>query len=219
MASKTDSRRLLITSALLLLIIATLIPHPAAAAPAADTPALPALATFITSVQNGNANLLRGVYIDGVFALPVVQQPSSNAGYVSTVAGTLTQFSLAASYGNVGLLAHNYLSGQYFSQLTPGEKVTLVYGNGRTETFRITNIYQYQATAPYSTKSDFIDLTTKQYLTAYQLFSKVYMGTRHVTFQTCIANNGNSSWGRLFVIAEPETNQASSSTGTNVISH
>ncbi len=211
MASKTGIRRLVVTFSLFLLIVATLIPHPVAAAPAVEASALPDLATFISSVQNGNANVLRGVYVDSAFALPVVQQPSSNAGYVSTIAGTLTQFSLATSYGNVGLLAHNYLSGQYFFQLAPGEKVTLVYGNGRTETFRITNVYRYQATAPYSTKSDFIDLDTKEYLTANQLFTKVYMGTRHVTFQTCIANNGNSSWGRLFVIAEPETDQASSS--------
>lgn len=209
MASKTDSRRLAITFSLLLLIVATLVPYPVAAGPIPESPALPVLpdlTAFISSVQNGDANTLRGVYADNTFALPVVQQPSSNAGYVSTIAGTLTQFSLATQYGNVGLLAHNYLSGQYFFQLTPGAKVFLVYGDGRLETFRITNVYRYQATEPYSTRSDFIDLDTGDYLTGNQLFKKVYMGARHITFQTCIANNGNSSWGRLFVIAEPATN-------------
>ncbi|MCL4530903.1 MAG: sortase [Chloroflexi bacterium] len=204
MASKTDLRRLAITFSLLLLIVATLIPNPVAAASA-----LPDLKTFISSVENGNADSLSGVYVDGAFALSVVQQPPSNAGYVSTIANTVTQFGLATQYGNVGLLAHNYLSGQFFLQLIPGERVVLIYGDGSIQTFRITHIYRYQATEPNSTRSNFIDLNTGEKLTADQLFAKVYTGAHHVTFQTCIANNGNSSWGRLFVIAEPATNQAS----------
>ena len=208
MASKTISRRLIITFSLVLLIVAAFAPHPVVAAPLAEAQAVPDLASFISSIQNGDANTLRGVYADGMFALPVVQQPPSNAGYVSTTANTVTQFSLAAQYKNVGLLAHNYLSGQYFFQLTTGERVYLVYGDSHVQIFQITNIYRYQATDPYSTRSNFIDLETGENLTANQLFHKVYMGARHVTFQTCIANNGNSSWGRLFVIAEPVTNQA-----------
>jgi hypothetical protein len=116
----------------------------------------------------------------------------------------VTQFDLAAHYGNVGLLAHNYSSGQYFSLLAPGERVLLIYGNGRIEAFRITNVFRYQATVPFSVKSDFIDLDTHAYLTTSQLFTKVYKGARHVTFQTCIEHNDNLSWGRLFVLAEPE---------------
>jgi hypothetical protein len=30
-----------------------------------------------------------------------------------------------------------------------------------------------------------------------------YNGAAHVTFQTCILQDGNSSWGRLFVTAIP----------------
>jgi hypothetical protein len=110
---------------------------------------------------------------------------------------------MASEFGNVGLLAHRDFSGQYFFELMPGMMIQLIYGDGHIETFQVTQVYQYQATEPYSVYSDFIDLATLEYLTASALFTKVYMGSRHVTFQTCISQNGNSSWGRLFVIAEP----------------
>jgi len=210
MASETSLRRLALALSLFLLIVSSLIPHRVLAAPLAETPALPDLTSFVSSVENGQSNTLRGVYVDGVFALPVIQQPSTDALYVSTAIGTLTQFELAARHGNIGLLAHDYLSGQYFSQLALGERVSLVYGKGRIETMQITKVYRYRATDPYSTTSDFTDLDTNQHLTDYQLFSKVYLGAEHATFQTCIEQDGNLSWGRLFVIAEPDTSQASS---------
>ena len=210
MASETSLRRLALTVSLFLLIAASLIPSPVFAAPLTEAPALPDLTSFVSSVENGQPNTLRGVYIDGVFALPVIQQPSTDGLYVSTAIDTLTQFGLAARYGNIGLLAHDYLSGQYFSQFTLGERVFLVYGKGRIETMQVTQVYRYRATDPYSTTSDFIDLDTNQHLTDYQLFSKVYVGAEHVTFQTCIEQDGNLSWGRLFVIAEPDTSRASS---------
>ena len=37
------------------------------------------------------------------------------------------------------------------------------------------------------------------------MFKRVYAGDRHVTFQTCIQEEGISSWGRLFVVAVPKT--------------
>ncbi len=210
MASETSLRRLALAVSLFLLIATSLIPHLVLAAPFAETPALPDLTSFVSSVENGQPNTLRGVYADGVFALPVIQQPSTDALYVSTAIDTLTQFRLAARYGDIGLLAHDYLSGQYFSQLAPGERVSLVYGKGRIDTMHITKVYRYRATDSSSTTSDFIDLDTNQHLTDYQLFSKVYLGAEHATFQTCIEQDGNLSWGRLFVIAEPDTSQASS---------
>jgi hypothetical protein len=63
---------------------------------------------------------------------------------------------------------------------------------------------QYQALQPYSPNSDFRDLETNDTISAVQLFGKVYRGDRHVTFQTCIEAYGNSSWGRLFIIAKPK---------------
>ena len=43
---------------------------------------------------------------------------------------------------------------------------------------QITKVYQYQATDPNSSTSDFIDLDTHQHLTDYQLFSKSLFGHR-----------------------------------------
>jgi hypothetical protein len=204
MTARTSSRRLLPSLGLLLLVFATSIPYAVAAGPLVEAPATTDLASFSLSVQNGESTTLRGVYVEGVFALPVVQQPDSDAGYVSADAAALTQFRLAAEYGTAGLLAHNDLSGQYFFQLAPGRRVQLVYGDGRIEYFRVTHIHRYRATAPDSIYSDFIDLDSGEYMTAAGLFERAYMGPRHVTFQTCIAADGAFSWGRLFVIAEPE---------------
>ena len=166
---------------------------------------LPDFAEFSKTVQNHEANILRGVYVPDVLALPIAQQPAGNAGYVTGHTGEVTQFGMAAQFGIVGLLAHNHLSGNLFSKLGIGQEVRLVYGNGVVEYFVITQILQYQALEPNSQYSSFRDLSNNELLTAEQLFNKVYRGERHVTFQTCIASPESMSWGRLFVLATPKT--------------
>jgi hypothetical protein len=37
------------------------------------------------------------------------------------------------------------------------------------------------------------------------MFDRAYLGDHHLTLQTCIAAEGISSWGRLFIIAVPKT--------------
>jgi len=188
----------------ILIIVASVLPYSVSAGSLLDPRALPDLTSFKVSVENGDSSTIRGAYTDGLFAFPIIQQPDSRATYVSSIDNILTQFSLASLYGNVGLLAHDYLSGQYFSQLMMGMRIQLVYGDGRIETFQVTQVHRYQAVSPNSVTSDFIDLDTQEYLSASELFIKVYEGPRHLTFQTCINQNGNEDWGRLFVIAEPE---------------
>ncbi len=170
---------------------------------------LPAFAEFSRSVQNGQKDTLRGVYVEDTLALPVVQQPSGKAGYVSNNDGKATQFGMASQYGNVGLLAHNHLAGKFFSQLAIGQQVRLVYGDGRVEYFTITEILKYQALQPNSPYSAFKDLDKDETLSAGQMFKRAYVGDRRVTFQTCIEADGQLSWGRLFVIAMPsDTSQS-----------
>lgn len=164
---------------------------------------LPDFESFIRSVQNGQTHILRGVYAPGVFALPVVQQPDSKWGYVSSKTNQLTQFSMASDAGNIGLLAHNYLAGEWFNKLLPSQEIRLVYGDGLIEYFVVRYVIRYQALDSDNLYSDFLDLGTGFKITAGELFNQVYRGDRHVTFQTCISLNGDSSWGRLFVIAEP----------------
>ncbi len=79
--------------------------------------AIPDFAEFVKSVENNQAGVLRGVYVPNVLAFPVVQQPAGNAAYVSLNDGEITQFSMPSQFGNVGLLAHNNLSGRYFTEL------------------------------------------------------------------------------------------------------
>lgn len=161
-------------------------------------------AEFYRWVQNGDASVLRGVYVTDTLALPVVQQPHENAGYVSTQADVTTQFRMASLYGTVGLLAHNYLAGKYFPDLRVGQEVRLIYGDGHIDYFEVSAILKYQALQPSNPYSSFRNLDNDETLTAEELFKQVYSGAQHVTFQTCIQANGDSSWGRLFVIAIPK---------------
>jgi len=160
---------------------------------------------FSRSVQNGQADVLTGVYVSDVMALPVVQQPYDNAGYVSNNDGETTQFRMASQFGNIGLLAHNHLSGKSFSQLAVGQEVRLVNGDGSVEYFVIAEVLRYQALQPNNPYSSFRNLDKDETLSAEQMFKRVYFGALHVTFQTCIEAEGNASWGRLFVIAIPKS--------------
>jgi hypothetical protein len=164
---------------------------------------LVSFADFRESVQNGEADVLRGVYVANVLALPVVQQPVNNPYYVSNHDGEITEFSIASQYGNAGLLAHNTLSGGLFSQLAIGQEVRLVYGDGEVEYFIITQILRFQALQPESVSSSFRNLDRNETLTAGQMFNRAYLGERRAVFQTCIAAQGDPSWGRLFVVAIP----------------
>jgi hypothetical protein len=172
----------------------------------ADAPApaaFPTLPEFIETVKDGSYSTLRGIYVQGVMAYAIDQQPSGSPGYVSGSPDKLTQFKMASSAGNLGLLAHNYLAGASFSQLKEGDTITIVFGNGRTQAFIVEDIQRYQALSPLSPYSNFTDLETQELLTAEQLFKKVYQGDFHLTLQTCIENQGDLSWGRLFIIAKP----------------
>jgi hypothetical protein len=154
--------------------------------------------------------VLSDVSIHDEGSFPVVQQPPGDTNYVSKNDGEVTQFASASRYGNIGLLAHNYLSGKSFSELRIGEEIQLVYSDGRVETFVVKEILRYKALDPKSPYSSFQNMDdTDETLTVGQMFDRAYQGGHHVTFQTCIAAEGNSSWGRLFIIAAPKPDPAS----------
>ena len=162
-----------------------------------------AFQSFISKVANGQPGMTRGVYAAGIFALWVLQQPSDDPSFVSSIEGTVTQFSQAAQMNSTGLLAHNYASGRYFSALNLADRVYVVNGDGSTKEYAVTAIYRYQALQPESPSSNFVDLETGEALTASQVFMKMYGGGHHLTLQTCIEQDGIISWGRLFIIAQP----------------
>jgi hypothetical protein len=182
---------------------------------AADIPALPDFSTFASNAKNGEPGIVRGIYVDGLFALKVVQQPKENAGYVSKTPDALTEFRNARQQKNVGLLAHNYLAGQYFTQLKIGQIIRVVYGDGKIENFIVTEIARYQAISPNSPYSDFTNLATGERSNVESVFKKAYAGPHHLTLQTCIAKDNELSWGRLFIIAEPMKNSVQTINSTS----
>lgn len=141
----------------------------------------------------------------GNVSFPVVQQPSGQPGYVSTVANTVTQFSAASNFGSLGFLAHNYLAGGKFFDVKVGDKITLTYQDKERRTFAVTEVRSFQAITSRSPYSDFIDLKSGSKLTYKELFSQTYGVPGRLILQTCIAANGDDSWGRLFIIAIPVT--------------
>ncbi len=168
--------------------------------------AVVSLASFTSSVAvSGNPNLVAGIFARGIFAAPIVQQPSSAPGFVSTDAAAATQFGMAAQYGTVALLAHNYLLGEQFFSVQNGKVLSLVYGDGHAQTYRVRQVLKFQALSPSSPYSNFVDLDDPNagQITATDLFYRVYTNDGTLVLQTCIEAEGNSSWGRLFVIAEP----------------
>jgi hypothetical protein len=162
------------------------------------------LESFAASIINGQAEQVVGVYVPGVFALPVFQQPADQASYVSDQDETITQFSSVNKYGSIGLLAHNYLSGERFFELGEGQDVVILHGDGHHESYRIYKIDRYQALTPTSVYSNFIDLAdpTQTIITAGDVFNRIYTKPDQLVFQTCIEANGNYSWGRIFISAE-----------------
>jgi hypothetical protein len=188
---------------LLALALFVLIVLPLSSASAAESGDLPAFSGFIAAVVNGRAREVRGVYVPGTLALRVLQQPQDDPGFVLPMDGVATQFRLAARNRVIGLLAHNDLAGAEFSGLKIGQEVRVVYGNGRVEYYRINRLARFQVLQPGSQQENYEDLNSNATYSAQEIFSIFYDGDAHVTFQTCLLRDGNSSWGRLFVTAIP----------------
>jgi hypothetical protein len=167
------------------------------------TPSSNPLELFVSQVANGDSTTIRGVYADGVMAYRVLQQPVDNSNYVTLEPDAVTQFSLAARLGVTGLLAHNILAGKSFNDLQLGQNVTLIYGDGRLKTYRITSITGYEVIDPQDPTTDYRNTQTDEAIDLSSLFSIYYMGEHHLTLQTCLEYNGDPSWGRLFIVAVP----------------
>ncbi len=162
--------------------------------------------TFRQSSSTGNSEQVTGIFVDGALALRVGQQPSGSPAYISSNVGEVTQFGLASDYGSLGLLAHNYLSGNDFFRLSEGQTITLVFGDGSIKSYLINEIRSFAALEPDSVYSNFVDLDKGgSILSASDLFHNMYNEDNSLVLQTCIANNGVSTWGRVFFIASPIT--------------
>jgi hypothetical protein len=142
---------------------------------------------------------------------PIVQQPAGQPGFVSVDPTVVTQFGMPSEIGKtVGLLAHNFLAGTSFMNIERGEQIGLYFKDGIFRTYRVVQQLEYQALQPFSVYSDFINLAKPEIkMDSTQVFEQVYQQGDRLVLQTCIEKNGNTSWGRLFVIAIPVRTMAS----------
>lgn len=165
---------------------------------------LPSLDEFVHTVQNGDPAMLVGVYVSGLLALPVVQQPDDSPAFVSTLPEVFTQFRTASQFNSTGILAHNFLAGQYLFELEEDRVITLVYGDGTLEHYQVDDIESYQALSPNDVYSSFVDLEhPNDQMSSTDLFYRTYGQGDNLVLQTCIQQGNEPSWGRLFVIAHP----------------
>ncbi|MGD0750791.1 MAG: hypothetical protein ABSA23_05215 [Anaerolineales bacterium] len=133
----------------------------------------------------------------------VMQQPRNDPGSVLHIDGVAPQFESADRNHVIGLLAHNDLAGAFFSSLKIGQEVRIVYGDGRVGYYKINRIARFKAPQPDNKNENYVELSSNIIYSAQDLFTIFYNGDAHVTFQTCILQDGNSGWGRLFVTAIP----------------
>jgi hypothetical protein len=159
------------------------------------------LSNFVASTWRTDPATVIGVFVCHVLALEVYQQPVDDPVFVSELAGTATQFRLAAAYGTIGLLAHSQRSGSRFFELALGQEVDIVYGDGTVRPYIVSEIRHLRSVSPDDPRSDYIDFERDgARLSSTQLFNQIFARPDKVVFQTCI-EAGSASWGRLFVTA------------------
>jgi len=81
--------------------------------------------------------------------------------------------------------------------------IHLVFGDGRTAPYVVTESLRFQALQPNSVYSAFVSLANGAQIGAADLFAEVYDRPGALILQTCIQADGLSTWGRLFVVAQP----------------
>jgi hypothetical protein len=171
----------------------------------AKVEATPGLVGFIEQVKNGSADQITGIYIKNILSFPVIQQPGDQPAFVSQDADVITQFLQASAYGSTGFLAHNSLAGRLFPEITSGDVIFVIFGDGHYIQYQVSQIRRFQALQATNPYSSFVDLSSGQTLSVQEIFNETYGVRGQVVLQTCIARQGIDSWGRLFIIALPYT--------------
>lgn len=171
-------------------------------APQSNGP-LPSLRNFIRQVHNGQADQIVGLYVPGVLAVQVELQPQDSPFYVTDDPDNVSLFSAPLTDGTVGLLAHSHLAGASFSQLEIHQPALLIFGDGHLLRNYVNRIEAYQALEPSNPYSAFVSLDGGSRWNSQDLFRHIYGSGQQLVLQTCLEQDGQSNWGRLFVIASP----------------
>jgi hypothetical protein len=170
----------------------------------------PSLEEFIERVSDGEAQKVVGIYIKEKLAFPVIQQPPGYKDFVSqwTVA---TQFRLGA-FGlkdDTGLLLDAKFVPNSLYDVSNGDLEALVYGDGRVETYKVTNIHRFLALSPEDPHSQFReldgqDISGKLY-SADMVFRQMYTDSNSLndklTIQVCELNRRRVPIIRRFIVA------------------
>jgi len=160
------------------------------------------LEKFVKAVTTGETGRVTGLFAPGLGHYYVIQQAPGNDTRVSPVDGVLTQYRRPSTGGVVGLLAHNYAAGIRFTQFEAGDLIYVVYGDGAVHTYRLTGFQRYQAVNRDDAGSNLIDLSDGRVQSADAVYRRIYTGAPHLVLQTCLSNDGDLKWGRLFILAE-----------------
>jgi hypothetical protein len=159
-----------------------------------------ALANFAGGLRQGIARQVVGVYSQDVMAFPVWQQPYHEFSFVYNQPDVVTEYRPARdATGNIGLMAHNNMAGKQFYKLDVGSVVSVVFGDGSVSHFQVVEVQRYQIINDY----EVLDLQTGQVTGTGNVFYLVYGGDYRLVLQTCITQDGNPEWGRMFWIAKP----------------
>lgn len=122
--------------------------------------------------------------------------------------GVLTQSSEASrKLGSIGLFAHYGKLGYRFYDLQIGDEMIVVLKDGSQKAFAVSEIHMFQALEPHNPRGSFVPINQDlepigPSKSSDQTFRDMFR-REDLTLQTCIPSDGNSSWGRYFVIAEP----------------
>jgi hypothetical protein len=122
--------------------------------------------------------LQKGVFVNifeiVIFLFIIVQQPPKDSLWVSSQTDAVTHWEYVEQYGAYGLLAHDYLAGDYFYHLRQGDEL---YADGYNYT--VTDIRYYDGS-----------------VTDEVIFNEVYITPDRLVLQTCWGD------GYMFIIGE-----------------
>jgi len=116
------------------------------------------------------------------FDLAVVQQADEHD--IPASDGVVAQYLWATKYSTLGFMAHDYLAGAHFYNLSIGDMLIVTMADGEQENYRVSSIQIFGHNA---NRTEFYrDGAT--YSTA-EYFNMIYTGARHVILQTCYGSS------------------------------
>jgi hypothetical protein len=136
-------------------------------------------------------------------AVSIISQPEGNDRYVSSQRDELTLYEPALQNGVTGLLAHNYLAGAQFYELTVGQILWVFYTPHKAQAYEITTATSYQRLRQPESSDTYVRLDNQQELSTAAVFGEYYSGDHRLVLQTCLEKEGDRSWGLFFVVAKP----------------